>query len=390
MLHPTSVTNIIDRLERQGLVSRIAHPTDRRTTLAAITDEGRRVVAKATEAVIATGFGMQALSDAELDQITAMLRKMRIARRRLPRLSEGQSLRRLHGRAGRGPRRSGYATARRTGRGPRPARRGCRPRPPGRSPGRGCARRGGPSTGGGRSRSRSGPRATSSSDRWMAASVSLSTDEVASSSTRIGGSLRMARAIDSRWRWPPDSFWPALADHRVVALGQVADELVRLGQPGGLLQLRVAWRRGGRRPGSPARSPGTGTRPGRRSRSPGAARPAARRRPSTPSMVMRPPVASYSRSSSLTTVDLPAPVAPTMAWVSPAGTTRSNPPAPACRRRSPARRRTARPRTARRPAPAAAGRRARRRWSARRPAGRGCAGSRPSPAGRGRTSRPGG
>jgi DNA-binding MarR family transcriptional regulator len=78
MLHPTSVTNIIDRLERQGLVSRIAHPTDRRTTLAAISDEGRRVVAKATDAVLSTGFGMQALSDAELDQLTAILRKMRI------------------------------------------------------------------------------------------------------------------------------------------------------------------------------------------------------------------------------------------------------------------------------------------------------------------------
>ena len=35
MLHPTSVTNIVDRLEQQGLVRRIPHPTDRRTTLAA-------------------------------------------------------------------------------------------------------------------------------------------------------------------------------------------------------------------------------------------------------------------------------------------------------------------------------------------------------------------
>src|SRR4029453_14834694 len=42
MLPPPSVTNIIDRLERQGLVGRLAHPTDRRTTLAEITDEGRR------------------------------------------------------------------------------------------------------------------------------------------------------------------------------------------------------------------------------------------------------------------------------------------------------------------------------------------------------------
>jgi DNA-binding MarR family transcriptional regulator len=78
MLHPTSVTNIIDRLERQGLVSRMAHPTDRRTTLATITEEGRRCVDKATEAVTATQFGMGALSNAELDQLTAILRKMRI------------------------------------------------------------------------------------------------------------------------------------------------------------------------------------------------------------------------------------------------------------------------------------------------------------------------
>jgi DNA-binding MarR family transcriptional regulator len=78
MLHPTSVTNIIDRLERQSLVTRMAHPTDRRTTLAALTDEGRRIVDKATEAVSATGFGLSSLNDGELDQITALLRKMRI------------------------------------------------------------------------------------------------------------------------------------------------------------------------------------------------------------------------------------------------------------------------------------------------------------------------
>jgi DNA-binding MarR family transcriptional regulator len=78
MLHPTSVTNIIDRLERQGLVERAAHPTDRRTTLAAITEDGRRVVSKATEAVSATGFGVAALDDDELDQVTALLRKVRV------------------------------------------------------------------------------------------------------------------------------------------------------------------------------------------------------------------------------------------------------------------------------------------------------------------------
>jgi DNA-binding MarR family transcriptional regulator len=78
MLHPTSVTNIVDRLERQGLIRRIAHPTDRRTTLAEITDDGRRVVAKAVEAVSAVGFGLGGLTDAELDTLTHLLRKMRI------------------------------------------------------------------------------------------------------------------------------------------------------------------------------------------------------------------------------------------------------------------------------------------------------------------------
>ena len=79
MVHATSVTNIIDRLEAQGLVRRSAHPTDRRTTLAEITDDGRRVVDKATEAVSATDFGVGVLTDDELDRVTSLLRKVRIA-----------------------------------------------------------------------------------------------------------------------------------------------------------------------------------------------------------------------------------------------------------------------------------------------------------------------
>jgi DNA-binding MarR family transcriptional regulator len=79
MLHPTSVTNIIDRLEHQDLVRRIPHPTDRRTVLAQITEEGRQVVEKATEAVSSIRFGVDGLSVAELDQLTDLLRKLRIA-----------------------------------------------------------------------------------------------------------------------------------------------------------------------------------------------------------------------------------------------------------------------------------------------------------------------
>jgi len=79
MLHPTSVTNIIDRLEHQDLVRRIRHPTDRRTTLAEITPEGRRVVEAATKATAGeVHMGIGGLSERELDQLTKLLRKVRI------------------------------------------------------------------------------------------------------------------------------------------------------------------------------------------------------------------------------------------------------------------------------------------------------------------------
>ena len=78
MLHPTSVTNIIDRLEVQGFALRRPHPTDRRTTLAAITDEGRRVCEKATEAVSTVNVGMGDLPTEELDRIFSSLRRFRI------------------------------------------------------------------------------------------------------------------------------------------------------------------------------------------------------------------------------------------------------------------------------------------------------------------------
>ena len=50
-VHRTSVTNIIDKLEADGLARRVPHAEDRRTTLAEITDEGRRVALAATEAM---------------------------------------------------------------------------------------------------------------------------------------------------------------------------------------------------------------------------------------------------------------------------------------------------------------------------------------------------
>ena len=76
-VHPTSVTNTIDRLEAQGLVTRTRHPTDRRTTLAEITPAGRQVALEATDAVNAKAFSAPGLSNRELQQLFGLLRKLR-------------------------------------------------------------------------------------------------------------------------------------------------------------------------------------------------------------------------------------------------------------------------------------------------------------------------
>jgi DNA-binding MarR family transcriptional regulator len=77
MIHPTSVTNIVDRLEAQALVRRVPHPTDRRTTLCEITDAGRALVDEATRAVTAIDLGISGLDEAQVDQLTDLLTELR-------------------------------------------------------------------------------------------------------------------------------------------------------------------------------------------------------------------------------------------------------------------------------------------------------------------------
>jgi DNA-binding MarR family transcriptional regulator len=78
-LHPTSVTNIVDRLEADGLVKRLPHPTDRRTTLAEITEAGRERRAAATRAVTGIDFGLRGLTERQTAQLTELLAKVRKA-----------------------------------------------------------------------------------------------------------------------------------------------------------------------------------------------------------------------------------------------------------------------------------------------------------------------
>jgi DNA-binding MarR family transcriptional regulator len=77
-VHRTSVTNIVDKLEADGLVRRVPHAEDRRATLAEITREGRATARRATEALNAAAFGIDALGDEEQEAVTALLRALRV------------------------------------------------------------------------------------------------------------------------------------------------------------------------------------------------------------------------------------------------------------------------------------------------------------------------
>ena len=82
-VHRTSVTNIIDKLEADGLVKRVPHADDRRATLAQITPAGRRVAEQATEILHAERFGVAALGSEEHEALTPILRDAADRRGRL-------------------------------------------------------------------------------------------------------------------------------------------------------------------------------------------------------------------------------------------------------------------------------------------------------------------
>jgi DNA-binding MarR family transcriptional regulator len=77
-VHRTSVTNIVDKLEADGLVRRVPHEEDRRATLAEITDAGRAVAGAATADLNRAAFGMAALGNDEQEAVTGLLRALRV------------------------------------------------------------------------------------------------------------------------------------------------------------------------------------------------------------------------------------------------------------------------------------------------------------------------
>ena len=77
MVHPTSVTNLVDRLEAQGLVARATDASDRRRILASLTPQGRRVLKRATAALTDIEFAVGTLDADDQEKAYELLRGLR-------------------------------------------------------------------------------------------------------------------------------------------------------------------------------------------------------------------------------------------------------------------------------------------------------------------------
>jgi DNA-binding MarR family transcriptional regulator len=78
-VHPTSVTKIVDQLERAGYAERKPADGDRRLTLATITAQGREAADAATEVLNGERFATKPLKRDELERLWELLRGVRLA-----------------------------------------------------------------------------------------------------------------------------------------------------------------------------------------------------------------------------------------------------------------------------------------------------------------------
>src|SRR5215217_4360387 len=72
-VHPTSITNAVDRLQDAGLVRRSPHPTDGRTTLVELTPDGRTLAKRSTAALNAEVFSASGFGPEDIDQLIRIL-----------------------------------------------------------------------------------------------------------------------------------------------------------------------------------------------------------------------------------------------------------------------------------------------------------------------------
>lgn len=76
-VHVTSVTHAIRRLESDGLVERLPHPTDGRTTLVRLTELGRSTVEDATETLNTDVFADIGISTDESKSLATSIETLR-------------------------------------------------------------------------------------------------------------------------------------------------------------------------------------------------------------------------------------------------------------------------------------------------------------------------
>lgn len=77
MIHPTTVTLLIDQLEKRDLIRRSPHVSDRRVVLAGLTPGGRRLTKKAGSAIASINYGLGSLGPDEARDLTGILRSVR-------------------------------------------------------------------------------------------------------------------------------------------------------------------------------------------------------------------------------------------------------------------------------------------------------------------------
>jgi len=76
-VHPTSVTNIVERLVSDGLITREPHPTDGRATLLVITEAGRAMAAEATAILNQDVFTAPPISPEDQAQLVRIIARLR-------------------------------------------------------------------------------------------------------------------------------------------------------------------------------------------------------------------------------------------------------------------------------------------------------------------------
>jgi len=93
---PATVTNLVDRLVADGLVRRVPHPTDARTTLAELTDHGRRVERDATTELNDAVYRPLGLSVEEREQLVGLLHDLRARDGEFDTTRSSERIARLH------------------------------------------------------------------------------------------------------------------------------------------------------------------------------------------------------------------------------------------------------------------------------------------------------